>query len=728
MRVIPARWFSLLVIAAVTWTASSGAPHRTRTRTSPKPSSLAEIVRAYRESPSPARKAPVEAYARAHARDTDGALARLALGVVAYEQRDYASAIASLQSLSSRLPQLADYTAFYLGASRVEANELAGTPLEFDPTHRGTPLSPLDGKAWILQARALKASDPSGAAQLLRDHYAALPQPDGDITLADCYQAANELPKAVDFYQRVYYQYPTGDASARAAAALVSLRSILGASYPPPLAQQMLNRADRMMAQHDYPRARSEYQLVIGQVAGLERDLARVRVGEANYANGDTSTAYQYLRGLDLPASEADAERLYYVSECARRLSDDAGMLAAVDRLEKQYPHSPWRFKALVSSGNRFLLVNQPGQYVPLYRAAYQDFPGEPMAASCHWKVTFQAYLGGQSDARELLREQIRLYPDAPYTAAALYFLGRNYQAANEFGAARACYTRIGEVFPNHYYAMPARERLREPGVRTAAPDAEVVQFLDSLPHPAVKPVDSQATPATEIRISRSRLLRRAGLSDLADSELRFGARNGGQPRLLAMEMAREAETPSQGLRAMKSLSADYLDLPLHDAPRSFWELLFPLPFRDELTRAARERNIDPFLLAGLIRQESEFDPQALSRARAYGLTQVLPATGRRYARQAGVRSFSPRLLFNPAANLKIGSSIFRSMLDSQGGNLEETLAAYNAGPNRVAEWATWRTYREPAEFVESIPFTETRDYVQAVLRNADMYRRLYAK
>ena len=84
------------------------------------------------------------------------------------------------------------------------------------------------------------------------------------------------------------------------------------------------------------------------------------------------------------------------------------------------------------------------------------------------------------------------------------------------------------------------------------------------------------------------------------------------------------------------------------------------------------------------------------------------------------------RVLYQPAANLKIGSSILRSMLDQQGGKVEQTLAAYNAGPHKVVEWMGWGTYREPAEFVESIPFTETRDYVQAVLRNAEMYRRLY--
>ena len=83
-------------------------------------------------------------------------------------------------------------------------------------------------------------------------------------------------------------------------------------------------------------------------------------------------------------------------------------------------------------------------------------------------------------------------------------------------------------------------------------------------------------------------------------------------------------------------------------------------------------------------------------------------------------------MLYQPAVNLKIGCSILRSMLDQNGGHLEQTLASYNAGPARVSEWLTWNSYREPAEFVESIPFTETRDYVQAVLRNADIYRRLY--
>ena len=89
-------------------------------------------------------------------------------------------------------------------------------------------------------------------------------------------------------------------------------------------------------------------------------------------------------------------------------------------------------------------------------------------------------------------------------------------------------------------------------------------------------------------------------------------------------------------------------------------------------------------------------------------------------------KRFSNRSLFQPATNLKLGAYYLRVLLDQWGGKWEQTLASYNAGKSRVNEWISWNQYQEPAEFVESIPFTETREYVEAVLRNATVYRQLY--
>jgi len=685
---------------------------------------LPGLVRAYREAPDPAKRAAIDRYAAAH--PAEAAQARLALGVAAYEQKDYTAAITNLRLAAAGLPKLADYAAYYLAASRVEAGDLAGVAQDLEPLHHSAVHSPLAGKGWLVEARALKGSDAPSAVRLLREHYAELSQPEGDVTLADCYQAAGDLANAAEFYQRVYDQFFTGDSATRAAAALLALKDSMGVAYPEPLPEQRMRRADRLLEARLYADAQAEYQAITDQAPQLEREQARVRVGAADYLAGHAAQAYTYLAGLEPGESEADAERLYYMEECARHQGNDGDMLAAVARLAERAPKSPWRLKALVSAANRYLLINRPDDYLPLYKAAYADFPGEPAAALSHWKVTFQAYLQGKSEATGLLREHLRNYPAHATAAAALYFLARLAEQDGDLAAAKVYYQKLADAFENYYYALLARDRLRDARLTGVPLSQQASEFAATLSFPRAKPLETDPTAATGARIERSRLLRGAGLNDLADGELRYGARTDGQAAVLAVEMATAADSPYLGMRAMKSLIPDYLGLPFESAPRQFWQLLFPLPYRGELTADAASHGLDPNLVAGLIRQESEFNPAALSHANAYGLTQVRPGTGRQYARQAGLRRFSTQSLLQPAVNLKIGTLYLRSMLDHHGGRVEETLAAYNAGPARAAEWLAWNHYREPAEFVESIPFTETRDYVQAVLRNADIYRRLY--
>jgi len=129
-------------------------------------------------------------------------------------------------------------------------------------------------------------------------------------------------------------------------------------------------------------------------------------------------------------------------------------------------------------------------------------------------------------------------------------------------------------------------------------------------------------------------------------------------------------------------------------------------------------------LVAGLIRQESAFEENARSNQNALGLMQLEPKTARLMARQAKIRYSQPRL-FAADYNVRLGT-LYLASLRKQFGSIEFALAAYNAGEDRVAEWTEGQTYREPAEFVDSIPFTETREYVEVVSRNAGIYRKLY--
>src|SRR5262249_6849086 len=138
------------------------------------------------------------------------------------------------------------------------------------------------------------------------------------------------------------------------------------------------------------------------------------------------------------------------------------------------------------------------------------------------------------------------------------------------------------------------------------------------------------------------------------------------------------------------------------------------------------DNNVDPFLMAALIRQESEFDSKAVSKANARGLTQIEPITGKEISRRLKTPAFTTAKLFDPTLNLRFGTYYFKQMPDALNGNVAAALAAYNAGLSRANAWLKWGDFREPAEFVETVPFTQTRGYIQAVLRNADAYRRIY--
>jgi len=690
------------------------------------------LGRAYRDSPTPARRKALERFAAGH-KDANGALAHLTLGVVSFEQKRFPDAILHLAAAQPRLPKLADYTAYYLAAARSENADYAGAARDAAAV-RTVPLpSPFAAKSLVLQGRGLAAS---GAAQeavrMLRERYADLPQPDGDLALAIAYEASHDLPHAAQYYQRVHFGYPTGDPATRAAAALLALRDAMGAAYPAPAPQAMLERAHKLLAQREYARAQSEFEALVPQLGGPERDQARVGIGAAEYLSGNVAGAYSRLRSLEVSGgdAEANAERLFYIVECARKLNDEDQMMEAVRKLGK-YRESPWRYQALMAAANRFLVTNQPDKYTPLYEAVYETFPDQPLAAAAHWRVAWAAYIRRKHDARELLREHLERYPGHPSSSAALYFLGRLAEAApdhNDYPAARAFYTRLAAQFPNYYYGILARARSTQPSIAAAGPSEKTARFLRSIAFPQHKPaVPVRPDAETALRIERARQLQSAGLADLAQAELRFGARHGGEAYLLAMELARTASTPHQRLHNIKAAAPDYLSMSLEDAPPAFWQLLFPLPYEKDLVRSAKQQNLDPYMVAAIVRQESEFDPQALSAKHAYGLTQVQPATGRALARRAGIKRFSNRSLFQPALNLRLGACYLRALLDQWGGKWEQTLASYNAGKSHVNDWIAWNQYQEPAEFVESIPFTETREYVEAVLRNATVYRQLYA-
>ncbi|HWZ78974.1 MAG TPA: lytic transglycosylase domain-containing protein, partial [Candidatus Sulfotelmatobacter sp.] len=231
------------------------------------------------------------------------------------------------------------------------------------------------------------------------------------------------------------------------------------------------------------------------------------------------------------------------------------------------------------------------------------------------------------------------------------------------------------------------------------------------------------------LHYQKAKLLGNGGLIDLAVRELDKASSDDQDKSWAPAETAQlytDTGHYDRAIEVMKHSVPSYFAVDIPTLPREYWDALFPRPFWSDLKRFSVANGLDPYLVASLIRQESEFNPIAVSRANAVGLMQLLPRTGKLVAHQVAMKRYNPSQLYTAPVNLELGTRYFRGMVDKFGGSFEQALAAYNAGSDRVEEWMGQGKYRDAAEFVESIPFTETREYVQAIMRNASVYRQLY--
>jgi soluble lytic murein transglycosylase len=714
-KIIRVRWSRLTRLTAI---AGIGA-------TVVSAQSLEAVADRYHQTPNATTRAVVLRYAEAHRADKDGALALLLLGATEDDQRQFGDALTHLKPAAKRLPELADYAAYLSAVAESGLRQFNDTELALQPVWQSTPASPLVTKAVLLQAESyLQGGNPAGAVTLVQRHLADVPTPQVELLLARAYEAQNNAEAAAQHYQRIYVEYPLSKEASDAEAALTR--------YPSIPAEALFARGLKLEAGGDYTRAGKELTALLPRLSGESFDLARVRIGAAAYLARDNEPAYKYLVSFQATAPDAEAERLYYLLECQRRLNRLDEMNATLEKMAQSYPQSHWRLEALVSVGNYYLAHDQPDAAQPLYRTCFETFPGESQSAACHWKVTWSTYLHDPAQAEGMLREHLTRYAASDQASPALYYLGRIAESKSDWSTARAYYDAVNNAYPNYYYAILARERLETPSLLTASASPATAQFLSAIQIVNRRAPESfDPTPLTKQRIERAHLLDVAGLDDLSEAELRFGAKVDGQPQVIAIELAdlaSQRDAPDQAIRYIKHYAPGYLSMSLDAAPDKFWRLAFPLPYRKALEEYCRAQMLDPYLMAALIRQESEFNPNAISRANARGLAQVMPATGLQLSRKLGIPRFRTAMLFTPDTNLKLGTYYLKHLSDELQGKWEAALASYNAGKSHVTTWMAAANYREPAEFVESIPFNETRAYVQSVLRNADVYRKLYGQ
>ncbi|MGA8214819.1 MAG: transglycosylase SLT domain-containing protein [Candidatus Sulfotelmatobacter sp.] len=667
--------------------------------------------------------AGVEAYARAHAKEDAGALAWLVAGYAHVLDRDYAKAIDPLNRAKVHAGDLGDYVDYYLGTSYLQTGRTAEALATLTDFAKAHPDSLLVSDAQVSFAGVLLAEGQAAEAATLLEQDRTPVRSDVELALGRAYAAAGEAAKAAEALENIYYTMP---ASADADTAYAELKKL--PPVPPPTPAQLKTRADGLMGKKRFADAADEYRALVNEVSAESKPTVQIALADALHRGGKNRDAKLVLALLGAEGGEVNAHRLYLLGQIDFAANDNDAFYRTVDELRMAAPASSWLEQALLSAANLHLVHHEYDQALDTFREAQQRFPNGPRASYVHWKAAWLTLRQGRNqDAEKAFEEQIALYPSGPETSAALYWRARLAEEDNQPLMARAFYQKLSDRYRNFYYAELGRQRLKHlPATADATTKYALLDHVPPLDNSG-KVTDSEP-PSDELHVQKAELLGNGGLVDFAVRELQAAAATDGGSWGPAETAQLYDETGhfDQAIEVMKHSAPNYFALDIPDLPRKYWEALFPKAYWSDLKRSSAANGLDPYLIASLIRQESEFNPNAVSRANAVGLMQLLPKTGKAVARQVKLKRYTASQLYAPAVNLQLGTRYFRGMVDKFGGSFEYALAAYNAGSDRVEDWLSQGKYRDPQEFVESIPFTETREYVQAILRNASVYKQLY--
>lgn len=673
---------------------------------------------------TPAAYAGVEAYARAHAKEDAGALAWLVVGYAHFLDHDCSRAIEPLSRAKPMAGDLGDYIAYYLGTCYLQTGRQAegmAALANFETTY---PDSLLVRDAHVSYASALVTEGRAGEAVEMLEKDRLPARADIEFGVGKAYAALKQDKKAAEAFANIYYNMPT---AGEAEAAYSELQTL--PSAPPVTEAQRRTRAELLVKARRYSDAADAFRDLASHASSEIRPAYELELADALHRAGRNREAKAELTTLPGASDDQKAQRLYLLGEIAWRTDDNPTFYAMVDQLRQTAPTSTWLEAGLLSVANLHLVHHEYDQALDAYRELQQRFPNGGRASYAHWKTAWLSLRQGRNEeAKKLFEEQIAAYPNGNEANAALYWRARLAEEDHDLPMARAFYQKLSDRYRNYYYAELARQRLKNlPASADPPGEYPLLDRIPPLEHG--EKIELAEPPADDLHFQKAKLLGNGGLIDIAVRELQAAAADDGGKSWAPAETAQlyiDTGHYDRAIEVMKHSVPSYFAVDIPMLPREYWEALFPRPYWLELKRYATANRLDPYLVASLIRQESEFNPLAVSHANAVGLMQLLPKTGRVVAREESLKRYNPSELFTPAVNMELGTKYFRGMVDKFGGSYEQALAAYNAGSDRVEEWMGQGTYRDAPEFVESIPFTETREYVQAILRNANVYRQLY--
>ncbi len=664
---------------------------------------------------------------------------------------------AAMLRVLAEYPELGDYAVSILADYHFAKARYTESAVLYQHVSERYPTSPLAVRSAYRRAAALLESYAYAAAaealeKFLRDNPRSEFCPDAGIGLGRALTAEADLPRAVRAYQDVWINYPGVLSDQGVERALAEFRAS-GVEVPKFTSDELYERGRNLFRTGQYEKAVNTFTKVLE--AGPDyphRADVLCRLGIAQFNIGRRTDAVATLEKMvrEHPHDQRVPEALYWIGKSYGNLGEREKGIKAFQKILDSYYESEWADDALFLTANIYRDANDLKKALSYYSRLTKEYPDSKFADSAVWWKAWTYYNAGDyQKADHALQELVDRYPRSFLVGQARYWQGRVAEKTGNTQKAGEYYGKVLKRAPYTYYGYRSAERLKNIGgsdaeARTDAsidlnPVCEEGLYHEDILHmsgeddgPPAWTGEALTTLSADPALRKSLELLYLNMKTEAAAELWSLHDRVPRKRGLLLGMSKTFFELGDYYRSLILVLRNYdsyLDGEARQTPEDFWLLAYPQGYWDSIAAYSRKYGQDPYFVAAIIREESQFHAEALSPAGARGVMQVMPATGERIARTIKMRGFDQSRLFDPDTAINLGTWYISYLMRRFRGDPLFVAAAYNAGPEAVTAWLSRKGRdSERDEFVESIPYSETRGYVKKVLRNYAEYKRIYGK
>ncbi|HSE33857.1 MAG TPA: transglycosylase SLT domain-containing protein [Pyrinomonadaceae bacterium] len=720
---------SLTIVIGASFPFLMSASCLTRQQTSAEQNALTNLRNMTRGDVLPAEDA-VAAIESQFPRSKAAALARIVRARIKLNAKDYAGAAQLLDAAVIREQSfIADYALFL----RADAFEQAGRNAEARATFlqliNDYPDSLRARESALRVAASMGKSGESSAIPLLLKDLVKLDDAQALLTSAKAYEQMSDPSHALAMYRRLYFFAPESELSSEAATSLPRL----GSSTSPGSAEEALTRADKLYNARRFTDAYTAFTESFSAFPVTATPANQLRRGIAAYNVRKFGEAVSALTSVPAGTGETRAEAQSYLAQAYARQRQWEQARATVEAMRRAFPDSRFTPRTLVALGQIADDQKNSADSSYFFRTAVSSYPNSLEVAQAQFDLAWETHQAKNfSESSRMLTEHLAQYADrnTDNRGRAGYWAARDSERAGKLAEARALYEAVIARYDANWYGYLAKQRLdairNKVQAKSFAADSLIGRAVANLQ--IITVAEETAGAEVDARIVKADQLSNIGFDEWALKELAKAGENHDDSPKVNLAIARVYRYQEDNVRALNTLKRsypDYSQMKPEELTREEWDVFYPLAYWDIIVQESKNRNLDPYQVAGLIRQETIFSSRARSVANAYGLMQVIVPTGRLTAKKYGVnREITAESLYEPRLNIQLGTAYLRDQIDKFG-RIEYVAAAYNAGPGRAVQWRASLPF-EMDEWAEAVPIKETRGYVQGVVRNRLQYMRLY--